>query len=173
MLPEKNVSDLAILNHHVYEYRKGLRSLVLYTIPRSMQAWTVDKLGREEISYLVQTVSSRKVNIFFGEKDCIDIVSSFGDKMLNEFTPEQDFILGIMLGYSSGAQYGRYLKRLELSFSMQLIDEKISLKSSCSICNKQISDSENITDASNECVIPFIQKNSERDTAGFSLICRN
>ena len=33
-------------------------------------------------------------------------------KIGNELTPEQDFMLGIMLGYSREQQYTRYLKQI-------------------------------------------------------------
>ncbi len=54
-----------------------------------------------------------KINIFFGNPDCVEIVKMFETESLNELTPEQDFILGIMLGYSREQQYTRYLKQID------------------------------------------------------------
>lgn len=116
MLPESD-NDLKVLNHHVYEYRKGLRNLVLHTIPMSLKVWAEARLERDSIPYIVRPVSNRKINLFFGEKDCVDVIASFGNKKLNEFTPEEDFILGIMLGYGRLAQCCRYLRRREMSSS--------------------------------------------------------
>ncbi|NLF41588.1 MAG: DUF2023 family protein, partial [Bacteroidales bacterium] len=47
--------------------------------------------------------------VFFGAKDCVEVVKTFVQKKLNELTPEQDFMLGIMLGYDRLKQCGRYL----------------------------------------------------------------
>ncbi|MCK5131289.1 MAG: DUF2023 family protein [Candidatus Sabulitectum sp.] len=63
-------------------------------------------------------MSNRKINLFFGEKDCVDVVASFGNWKLNEFPPEEDFILGIMLGYGRLAQRCRYLRRWDVSSSV-------------------------------------------------------
>lgn len=43
------------------------------------------------------------------KKKCVDVVKTFSPK-LNELTAEQDFILGIMLGYDRVKQCERYLK---------------------------------------------------------------
>jgi hypothetical protein len=53
----------------------------------------------------------KKINIFFGNKNCINVLKSFGDKPLYKFTDEEDFILGIMLGYCRKKQCERFLKR--------------------------------------------------------------
>lgn len=55
-------------------------------------------------------MNNEKINVFFGAKDCVDVVKTFVSKKLNELTPEQDFILGIMLGYDRLKQCERYLK---------------------------------------------------------------
>lgn len=39
------------------------------------------------------------MNLFFGLRTCVEIVASFGNRKVNEYIPEEDFILGIMLGY--------------------------------------------------------------------------
>ncbi|HOR46077.1 MAG TPA: DUF2023 family protein [Spirochaetota bacterium] len=38
----------------------------------------------------------------------MDIIKLFGNKPLNEYSPEEDFILGIMLGYGMIPQCARY-----------------------------------------------------------------
>jgi len=116
MFPE-NDNDLKALNHHVYEYRKGLRNLVLHTIPMSLKVWAEARLERDGIPYIIRPVSNRKINLFFGEKDCVDAIASFGNKKLNKFTREEDFIPGIMLGYGRLAQCCRDLRRRDMSSS--------------------------------------------------------
>jgi hypothetical protein len=108
--------DLRILTHHIYEYRKGLRNLVLHTIPSSMLPWVEARLNRDRIGYSVMHISPDKVNIFFGDDRCVQVVDSFGPKKLNHYTPEEDFILGIMLGYCRMTQCNRYLNRRRIQY---------------------------------------------------------
>ncbi len=104
---------MEVFRHHIYEYRKGLRGLVLYTGKSELRHEIVKKLEEYNISYLVSNVSEDKINVFFGDPECVSIVKSFGDKPLYEFTDEEDFILGIMLGYCRKQQCKRYIKRKE------------------------------------------------------------
>jgi hypothetical protein len=100
-----------VLNHHIYEYKKGLRDLVLHTLPVSSREDAVRKLEGNNIPYLIRVVTNNKINIFFGAMACISVLERFGEKKLNEFTPEEDFILGIMLGYNRIQQCNRYLSK--------------------------------------------------------------
>ena len=102
---------MKVLCHHIYEYKKGLRNLVLHTMPTGLRDVAEAQLKKYDISYIIRAVGKTKINIFFGAGDCVKIIDSFGDKSLSEYTPEEDFILGIMLGYCRLAQCGRYLKR--------------------------------------------------------------
>ena len=102
---------MKIFCHHIYEYKKGLRNLVLCTLHTEHLKSAIARLERNRIAYLVRHVSDKKVNVFFGLRECVDIVRGFGDKPLNTFTDEEDFILGIMLGYGRVKQCRRYLKR--------------------------------------------------------------
>ncbi|MCD8493394.1 MAG: DUF2023 family protein [Geovibrio sp.] len=47
---------------------------------------------------------------FSGMKNCVNVVKQFGVS-LNKLTDEQDFILGVMLGYDRILQCKRYLSR--------------------------------------------------------------
>ena len=71
--------DLKVLMNHIYEYKKGVRCLVLYTFNR--------------------------------KKECLDAIRMIVTKSLCLLTPEEDFILGAMLGYDICAQCERYCKR--------------------------------------------------------------
>ena len=53
--------------------------------------------------------ANNKINVYFGAKQCVDVVKTFNPK-LNELSAEQDFILGIMLGYDRVRQCERYMK---------------------------------------------------------------
>lgn len=105
----KQACALKVFFHHIYEYKKGVRNLILTTEKLEYRKIIENRLIHEEIDYFVQEVNNRKVNVFFGAKDCVEIIKSFANKPLNELTPEQDFILGIMLGYDRLKQCGRYI----------------------------------------------------------------
>lgn len=106
-----NSAEMQVLLHHIYEYNKGLRSLVLHTMNAAYRERTEELLNRKGIEYIVQEVSKKKINVFFGEQKCIRVLESFNKKSILEFNDEEDFILGIMLGYDRTQQYERYLKR--------------------------------------------------------------
>ena len=103
--------EMQILTHHIYEYKKGLRSLVLYTMGTEIQSNTEEILIGKDICYYISHVNSNKVNVFFGDEVCIKVIESFGDKPLSDYTDEEDFILGTMLGYDRIKQCERYLKK--------------------------------------------------------------
>ena len=67
-----------------------------------------NKLKKEKIDYVIHDIEKNKINVYFGEKPCVDVVKTFNPK-LNKLTPEQDFMLGIMLGYDKIKQCARYL----------------------------------------------------------------
>jgi len=99
---------MQVFLHHIYEYQKGLRNLILHTLSKNLESQALDRLEKLKIPYYVQNVSDSKINLFFGEKNCVDIIRLFGNKPLNEYSPEEDFILGIMLGYGMIPQCARY-----------------------------------------------------------------
>ncbi len=101
---------MKVLVHHIYEYKKGLRHLVLHTLDASFRYEAERKLQIQNIDYIVREVTPSKINLFFGDKECVDVLREIGNKKLNEFTPEEDFILGTMLGYDGVLQCRRYLK---------------------------------------------------------------
>lgn len=106
---------MKIVCHHIYEYKKGLRHLVLCTLESASLEQAEKKLRQENIDYLVRHVNSSKVNLFFGKPECVNVVRAIGDKKLNEYTPEEDFILGTMLGYDLLIQCKRYLSRKKVN----------------------------------------------------------
>ena len=101
---------MKVLVHHIYEYKKGLRHLVLHTLDASLKLQAELKLQQQGIDYIIRYVTPSKINLFFGEKACVEVIDKIGDKSLNEFSPEEDFVLGTMLGYDRLQQCRRYLK---------------------------------------------------------------
>ena len=106
--------EMDILTHHIYEYNKGLRSLVLQTMSTEEQSRTEEMLISRGISYCFSKINVDKVNAFFGDEVCIKIIKSFGGKPLSDYTDEEDFMLGTMLGYDRILQCERYVKRKNL-----------------------------------------------------------
>lgn len=104
-------ANFRILCHHIYEYRKGLRSLVLHTMKGCEREAAEALLQRQRIDYIIQPISPCRFNVYFGDPKCVKIIELFNITQLTHLSDEQDFILGIMLGYSRAAQYERYLQR--------------------------------------------------------------
>ncbi|MBQ9213071.1 MAG: DUF2023 family protein [Bacteroidales bacterium] len=100
---------MKVLAHHIYEYKKGLRQLILHTLPAKNRFEAETRLKLAGINFLTREVSAEKINIFFGAKECIEVIKRFGDKPFNEYSPEEDFILGVLLGYDKIQQCNRYL----------------------------------------------------------------
>lgn len=101
---------MKVFNHHVYEYKKGLRSLILHTTCVEHLDLICKKLEKSKIAYQLYNINDKKINVFFGDDDCVNIVRKINKKLLNTYTPEEDFILGTMLGYCRKQQCRRYLQ---------------------------------------------------------------
>lgn len=102
---------MEVLVHHIYEYEKGLRNLILHTTSRDLKEKIEQKLNKRKIPYLIHEISGNKINIYFGNKYCIDVVKSINKINLTMYTDEEDYILGIMLGYDRVKQCQRFLNR--------------------------------------------------------------
>ncbi len=113
MAPEAyfRTGEMRMVMHMVYEFKKGIRSLVLCTLCPTCAEIVKERLDNQGISYLAQSAGSRNVNLFFGEQACLDAVAGFIHKPLNLLTPEEDFMLGTMLGYDIPKQCRRFCDR--------------------------------------------------------------
>lgn len=105
---------MTVLCHHIYEYQKGVRNLVLHTLPASDRQDAERKLESKGIAYLVYPLGKTRINVFFGDGQCVEVVRRIGKTRLYDYTPEEDFMLGIMLGYDRLRQCKRYLERSRL-----------------------------------------------------------
>ncbi len=103
------MSDLRVFNHHIYEFKKGIRNLILTTENAKYKDIISERLQKENIAYKIDEIAGNKINVYFGEQECVNVVKSFNPKLC-DLTPEQDFILGIMLGYDRLKQCVRYNK---------------------------------------------------------------
>ena len=119
-LPE----DMKVLVNHIYEFKKGVRQMVLFTFNKRYELFAVTRLQHHNISYVIQPVGNDRLNLFFGKKECLDAIRLMITKPLCQLTPEEDFILGAMLGYDICAQCERYCERK-------------SRQTECSTCNAE------------------------------------
>lgn len=103
-----NPADLKVFLNHIYEFKKGVRQMVLYTTNKKYEALAVKRLTNQGINFVIQHVDSERINLFFGREECIEAIRMMVTRPLNELTPEEDFILGAMLGYDICGQCRRY-----------------------------------------------------------------
>lgn len=115
-------ADIQILCHHIYEYKKGIRNLVLHTMNNTDLSIAEEHLKKNNIEYCLQLVSDKKMNIFFGKSECVNIVKTFAHKSLSQITHEEDFMLGVMLGYDRMQQCERFLKRKTIDKNVQSVN---------------------------------------------------
>jgi hypothetical protein len=100
-----------LFHHHVYEYSRGVRALILMTINRQELAVALGKLETMGIQHFIQEVSPFKVNLFFGRPAFVAVARTFVTRPLNALTVEEDFMLGTLLGYDQEQQCRRFLTR--------------------------------------------------------------
>lgn len=105
--------EVRIFLNHIHEFKKGVRNMVLYTMNKEYEKFAVRRLKSQRICYLTQEVSENKINLFFGKKECMNAIRHFINRPLNLLTPEEDFILGAMLGYDICQQCKRFCGKKE------------------------------------------------------------
>ncbi len=106
---------MQVFVHHIYEYEKGLRNLVLHTASKENLEMIEMKLKNRDISYKIYEIKNGKLNIFFGAKECVKVIKKIGKDYLVDYTAEEDFMLGIMLGYDRKKQCERFMKYNEIN----------------------------------------------------------
>lgn len=99
---------LKLFFNYLYEYKKGVRHLVLCTMDAGYAGYAIERLENQGIPYVEQIVTDRKINLYFGRKECLDAIRMIVNRPLNQLSPEEDFILGTMLGYDVCQQCVRY-----------------------------------------------------------------
>ena len=99
---------MRVLMNHIYEYKKGVRRLVLYTFNQKYVKYAVERLEHQDIEYIIVPLGNDRVNLFFGRRECLDVIRTMINKPISMLTPEEDFMLGAMLGYDITLQCERY-----------------------------------------------------------------
>ena len=100
-----------IVNHSLYELDKGVRQLFMLTVSWADLPGVVARLSADRVDHYVHRLNDSRVNLFFGRAALVETVRRFVDKPLCELTPEEDFMLGVLLGYDREQQCRRYLER--------------------------------------------------------------
>ena len=104
-------TEIKVLMNHIYELQKGVRQMVLFTCDKRYGDQTIERLESQGIPYVLQPAGQKNLNVYFGRRECLEAIRLIVTRPLNQLTPEEDFILGTMLGYDLCAQCERYCKR--------------------------------------------------------------
>lgn len=103
--------DMKVLMNHIYEYKKGVRRMVLFTFNKKYEDFVIRRLESQNIKYVIQPAGNNSLNMYFGREECLNAIRMIAARPLNLLTPEEDFMLGAMLGYDICAQCERYCER--------------------------------------------------------------
>lgn len=106
---EIDTTSMKFLLNHLYEYRKGVRQLFMMTMGAEDAPQIQRRLETESIEYYVHEVNASKVNVFFGKPAWVETARNIVTKPLGRLSPEEDFILGTLLGYDKEQQCLRFL----------------------------------------------------------------
>lgn len=109
--PDSVPAELQLFMNCIYEYKKGIRSMVLLTMSSRHREFATRRLESNGIGYEIQTVSPEKMNLFFGREECMEVIRKIVIRPLNQLSAEEDFILGAMLGYDICQQCVRFCSR--------------------------------------------------------------
>ena len=101
--------ELKVLMNHIYEYQKGVRQMILFTCSKEYETFVSQRLSRQNIDFVMQHAGKNNLNFYFGRKECLNAIRLIVTRPLNELSPEEDFILGVMLGYGRLEECRRYL----------------------------------------------------------------
>ncbi len=103
--------EIKVFLNHIYEYKKGVRHLVLCTMNKCYEHFAVERLENQGIHYIIREAGSQTVNIYFGRSECLAAIRLIATKPLNLLSPEEDFILGALLGYDLRLQCERFCRK--------------------------------------------------------------
>ena len=120
-------AELKVFLNHVYEYKKGVRHLILHTLNKCYLPIAIERLKSQGICYTVQEASEHAVNLYFGRPECVETIRLITTRPLNQLSPEEDFILGALLGYDLRMQCERFRKRKKRHAALNLSRMDMSL----------------------------------------------
>lgn len=102
---------MELVRHLAYEIDRGVRQLALHTASSGEVAEITTWLSGMGLDSAVEKLADDRCNIFFGRTECIQALRRFSTLRLNHMSEEEDFMLGVMLGYDLCRQCARYHRR--------------------------------------------------------------
>ena len=111
-LSRENILELKVFSNHLYEFKKGVLQMVLYTMSEKYRDYVMKRLQEQNIPFWILPAGKNTINLFFGKQECIDVIKVLINGSLSQLSPEKDFMLGSLLGYDVCAQCTRYCERL-------------------------------------------------------------
>ena len=78
--------EMKVLMNHIYEYKKGVRRMILFTCNRRFEAYATQRLCHQSIDYVVQPAGKENINVYFGRKECLAAIRMFVTRPLNELS---------------------------------------------------------------------------------------
>lgn len=120
MIAQGVPGEIKVLLNHIYEYKKGVRHLILHTLNKCYLPIAIERLKSQGICYTVQEASEHAVNLYFGRPECVETIRLITTRPLNQLSPEEDFILGALLGYDLRMQCERFRKRKKRHAALNL-----------------------------------------------------
>ena len=120
--PDLNAATLKIFHHHRYELAKGLRPLAMMTLTADEARVVVGELVATGTPHHVQRACRAKLNVVFGRPAAVATARLLLERRLCDLTAEQDFMLGILLGYDREQQCLRFLSRVEAAAVEQAVE---------------------------------------------------
>lgn len=105
--------EIRIFLNHIYEFKKGVRNMVLYTMSREHESFAIRRLKNQKISYMIQEVGTNKINLFFGKSRMYGSHATYHHSPFESTVCRRGLILGAMLGYDLCQQCKRYCNKKE------------------------------------------------------------
>lgn len=113
----------SLLGHHIYEIRKGIRRLSLLTLRKDQYQRSLAKLESCGVSHLAKPCGTDTLNIFLGHPSCLRLVDQIVVGDLSRLSPEQDFMLGALLGYDLPDQCERYFRQKARNRRLEVVSQ--------------------------------------------------
>lgn len=102
--------NMDVLKNLIYEVKHKTKPMALLTCEREKRSQAEKILKQHKLDFFICEIGE-KINVYFGQSPCIEIIRTRFNKSLSNLSSEEDFILGIMLGYDRVAQCERFLER--------------------------------------------------------------
>lgn len=78
--PDLNIPEIKVLFNHIYELKKGVRRMALYTMNKKNLAYAVTRVQSQGLSYAIQEIDGYRINLFIGCEECIAAIRMFIDR---------------------------------------------------------------------------------------------